>query len=202
MNPVPITALILAGGKGVRMGRRNKGLIDCSGRPMIEHALQQITPQVGHVLISANADLDQYRQYHWPVITDGKYADCGPLAGIYQALLNCPTDYLLTLPCDAPAISPVYAQRMWQAIQDSALTFEHGCAVASSSDRLEPVFALLPTRYATPLGDYLQRGGRRASEWIKQQKPVTVDFSDQQQMFSNINTPENLTLWQQDNQHA
>jgi len=184
------------------MGRRNKGLIDCSGRPMIEHALQQITPQVQSLLISANAGLDQYRRYHWPVITDGEYADCGPLAGIYQALLNCPTDYLLTLPCDAPAISPVYAQRMWQAIQDSVQTSQGGCAVASCGDRLEPVFVLLSTRCAEPLGDYLQHGGRRVGEWVQQQNPVTVDFSDQQQMFTNINTPENLTLWQQGNQHA
>jgi len=193
-----MTALILAGGNGVRMGQRNKGLMDCNGRPMIEYALQQITPQVTNVLISANADLDQYRRYHWPVITDGEYAGCGPLAGIYQALLSCPTGFLLTLPCDAPAISPAYAQRMWQAIQDSG----QSCAVASSHHGLEPVFALLSTRCEAQLADYLQQGGRRAGEWIRQLNPVTVDFSDQQQMFTNINTPENLALWQQDNQHA
>ncbi|HED17545.1 MAG TPA: molybdenum cofactor guanylyltransferase [Gammaproteobacteria bacterium] len=198
MNSGTITALILAGGKGVRMGRRNKGLMDCSGRPLIEHALQQITPQVDTVLISANDDLDQYRQYHWPVLTDGEYADCGPLAGIYQALLNCPTDYLLTLPCDAPAISPVYAQRMWQAIQNSG----QRSAVASSAHGLEPVFTLLSIQCVSLLADYLQQGGRRAGEWIRQLNPVTVDFSDQQQMFTNINTPENLALWQQDPQDA
>ena len=176
--------------------------MDCNGRPMIEYALQQITPQVQHILISANADLDQYQRYHWPVITDGEYADCGPLAGIYQALLNSPTDFLLTLPCDAPLISPVYAQRMWQAVQRSVQDSDQPCAVASSDHGLEPVFALLSARCITPLAHYLQQGGRRTGEWIRQLNPVTVDFSDQQEMFTNINTPENLASWQRDHQHA
>jgi len=202
MTSAQITALILAGGTGVRMGHRNKGLIDCNGRPLIEYALQQITPQVENVLISANADLDQYQRYHWPVLTDGEYAGCGPLAGIYQALVNCSTDYLLTLPCDAPVISPEYAQRMWQAIQQPAPHCEFHCAVASSDHGLEPVFTLLPSRCKTALAHYLQQGGRRTGEWIRQLNPVTVDFSDQQAMFTNINTPENLASWQQEDLHA
>jgi len=198
MKPAKITALILAGGDGVRMGRQNKGLMKCKGRPMIEYALQQITPQVQNILISANADLDQYQRYHWPVLTDGEYKDCGPLAGIYQALVNCPTDFLLTLPCDAPEVSSVYAQRMWQAIQNT----EQDCVVASSPQGLEPVFALLATRCKKQLADYLQQGGRRTGEWISQLNPVIVDFSDQQQMFTNLNTPENMAHWQPDKLHA
>lgn len=197
MTTKQITALILAGGKGVRMGRINKGLIDCNGRTLIDYALEQITPQVEHVLISANTDLDQYQRYHWPVIPDLEFPDCGPLAGIYQAMINCTTDYLLTLPCDAPLISPVYAQRMWQATQVSGQP-----AVASSHQGLQPVFALLPTNCNRQLAQYLRQGGRRTGEWIMQQNPVIVDLRDQEQMFTNINTPDNLARWQQDHLHA
>ncbi len=180
------------------MGRLNKGLIKCNDRQLIELALEQITPQVQDILISANADLDRYRHYQWPVISDREYSDGGPLSGIYQGLLYCRSDYLLTLPCDAPFISPDYAQRMLHAVLNSS----RDCAVACSGERMEPVFALLSAGMDRQLSSYLSQGSRRTGEWLRQQNPVMVDFSDQEAMFTNINTPESLDSWQRTDRNA
>lgn len=70
-----VTGLILAGGQGSRMGGVDKGLEPLQGRPLIEHAIARLAPQVGTILISANRNADRYAQYGFPVVGDaGKLA--------------------------------------------------------------------------------------------------------------------------------
>ncbi len=96
-----ITAVILAGGRGTRMGGVDKGLVDYQGQPMIEHILARITPQVDHVMINANRHIERYQTYGVPVITDENDQFDGPLAGMQAALHHAATDWILsvTLPC-------------------------------------------------------------------------------------------------------
>ncbi len=55
-----ITGLILAGGRGSRMGGVDKGLQDHLGVPLALHALRRLAPQVGRLMINANRNLDVY----------------------------------------------------------------------------------------------------------------------------------------------
>ena len=55
-----VTGLILAGGRGSRMGGVDKGLQNHLGIPLAMHALLRLAPQVGHVLINANRNLGAY----------------------------------------------------------------------------------------------------------------------------------------------
>lgn len=183
-----ITAVVLAGGQGRRMAGRDKGLLEFAGRPLVEHALAALRPQVDHVIISANRNLARYRQYGQPVVCDAADRFDGPLAGILAALAQVRTRYLLAVPCDAPFLCPDYAQRMGAAAaRDGALA-----VVAHDGERLQPVFNLLDCSLLQPLQAFLDSGQRRARDFLRQQGAVRADFSDRPDLFINLNRPDDL----------
>ena len=179
-----ITALVLAGGQGLRMGGADKGLLPLAGRPLIAHVLDRLTA-FDHVVISANRNLEAYAAFGWPVLRDGLAGHPGPLAGILAALEAIETPWLLTVPVDAPNLPGCYAERMQAAIPDSV----GQAVVASDGERIQPVFSLLAKDLADDLRRYLEAGGRRASAWLQRIGAHEVDFPDHPQMFLNLNTP-------------
>lgn len=185
----PITAVILAGGRGSRMGGADKGLLRFQDRPLVEHARDALAPQVERILVSANRNVEQYGALGCEVVQDEPtLAGAGPLAGIGAALERCQTDYLLTVPCDAPFLNEQLAIRLWRALQhDRSLA-----AVAHDGERMQPVFSLLHRELRTPLRAFLHGGQRRARDFLLQQQAVAVDFSDTPAMFVNLNRPADL----------
>lgn len=181
-----LTALILAGGQGRRLGGRDKGLVELAGRPIIEWVLQGIGPQVGRVLINANRNQARYAAYGHPVINDELADYQGPLAGFAAGMARAETPWLLTLPCDGPLVPPELAARMRAALagQDAEL------AVAHDGERLQPVYALLPVSLARSLQAFLATGDRKIDRWYAQHRMATVDFSDCRDCFGNVNSPE------------
>lgn len=179
-----ITSVVLAGGQGNRMGGQDKGLVPFHGRPLIEHILDGLRPQVGKVLISANRHADAYRRYGM-VIADTLENFQGPLAGFAAALRVAATPYVLTVPCDAPNVPPQLAERLLVTMQDEGAEL----AVAHDGFRLQPMYALLPLCLLDDLETYLQQGGRSPREWFARHRMATVDFSANAAAFRNMNTP-------------
>src|SRR3990167_8794866 len=97
-----ITGLILAGGRGSRMGGVDKGLQNHLGMPLAMHALLRLGPQVGHLMVNANRNLGAYDAFGVPVWPDALPDYPGPLAGFLAGLEHCETPYLVTVPCDTP----------------------------------------------------------------------------------------------------
>lgn len=192
--PEAITAVILAGGRGSRMGGVDKGLQHFNGVPLALHTLRRLAPQVGGVMINANRNLAAYESFAapvWPDSTDmGDFA--GPLAGFMTGLLHCKTPYLLTVPCDTPLFPHDLAARLAEAIDDSEADF----AVASAPEedgqtRAQPVFCLMGTHMLASLQHYTQGGGRKIDAWTAQHTVVHVPFNlpgDDAQAFFNANT--------------
>jgi molybdenum cofactor guanylyltransferase len=181
-----ITALVLAGGKSRRMNGRDKGLLPFGSGLLVGHVIGKVLPQVGAVLISANRNHDEYRQFGHPVIADPIEGFQGPLAGFLAGLENMQTDYLLTLPCDGPVVIPDLAMRLAQGLSEAGMDI----AVAHDGKRLQPVYALLHRRVLPGLREALGNGERKIDRWYPTTRWVTVDFSDVPAQFSNINTPE------------
>src|SRR3954467_2445754 len=102
MDRAHITGLVLAGGRGSRMGGVDKGLQLHLGEPLARHALDRIAPQVGPRMISANRNLDAYRAMGVPVWPDAVSDYAGPLAGLLAGLQHADTPWLVTVPCDSP----------------------------------------------------------------------------------------------------
>ena len=181
-----ITGLVLAGGQARRMGGVDKGLVEVAGRPMIEHVLAALEPQVGHVLINANRGLESYARYGHRVVTDTLEGFQGPLAGVVSALQLVETDLLLTVPCDAPLLASNLAACMFQALSAAGADL----AVAHDGTRRQPVFLLLRRRLAADLEDFLATGGRKVDLWFARHRIAEADLSHQQESFINVNDPE------------
>lgn len=82
-----VTALVLCGGRGSRMGGVDKPLEIFQGRPLVHHVLDRIAPQVqGRVVISANRHQAVYERMGYPVLADSLSDFQGPLAGLLAGL--------------------------------------------------------------------------------------------------------------------
>ena len=175
-----ITGLILAGGEGRRMGGLDKGLQIYAGRPLIDHAVERLRPQVASLLISANRNVEVYGHYA-PVVTDRNTGYQGPLAGIEAGLAACTTPWLAVVPCDSPHFPTDLVPRLLAAV---------GGKSAAIVDR-QPVFAVIRRDRQQALTDYLAGGGRRLFEWYASIGAISVDFAEPA-AFVNFNTPADL----------
>ncbi|MGC9162780.1 MAG: molybdenum cofactor guanylyltransferase MobA [Thiomonas sp.] len=183
-----ITGLVLAGGRGSRMGGVDKGLQPWRGLPLAQQVRQRLQPQVGPLLINANRHLDIYRSWGLPVVTDGPQPEfAGPLAGFLAGLDACTTRYLLTAPCDCPLLPLDLADRLGQGL----LAVQARIALPRAAGRLQPVFCLMDTALRDDLRDFVAAGGSKIDQWTARHPTAIVDFDDAH-AFENINTQADL----------
>jgi molybdopterin-guanine dinucleotide biosynthesis protein A len=186
-----ITGLVLAGGRGSRMGGLDKGLQDHQGMPLAQHALRRLQPQVGRTMISANRNLAVYQGFGVPVWPDASQDFPGPLAGLLAGLTNCPTPYLVSVPCDTPDFPTDLVQRLALALEAGkaemavAATFEEGRL------HTQPAFCLLRTQLKGSLAQFLQSGQRKVAHWTSGHHPALATFEEPAAFF-NANTADEL----------
>ncbi|MCY4149532.1 MAG: molybdenum cofactor guanylyltransferase [Gammaproteobacteria bacterium] len=190
MNESSITGLVLAGGQARRMGGVDKGLIDIHGQTIVERITRQLKGQCANVMINANRNLEQYRQFGCAVIEDQIGGFQGPLAGMLSGLDSMRTEWLITAPCDGPFLSNTYAESMLQAAQSIGTPI----AVAKDQERLQPVYILLHISTRDSLEAFLNSGERKIDRWFAEFNFAEVMIADCGDMFENINTPEQLEI--------
>ncbi|MPS49815.1 molybdenum cofactor guanylyltransferase MobA [Methylobacillus sp.] len=188
-----ITGIVLAGGKGTRMGGANKGLLEFHGRPMVAHVLHRLAPQVDELLINANREIERYRQMGYPVIQDEISGFAGPLAGLHAGMQHAQHPYILTVPCDSPLLPSNLAKRLINALIER----DADIAIAKTGTQAHPVFSLCRKALLPKLELFLERGERKMTEWIAELDSIEVSFTDQAPAFTNINTPEELRILEQ-----
>jgi molybdopterin-guanine dinucleotide biosynthesis protein A len=183
-----ITGVVLAGGLARRMGGRDKGLIECAGRPLTAYALDALRVVAPRVLVNANRHLEEYGCFGAPVIPDASGDFSGPLAGMLAALRAAETPYVLVIPCDCPLLRGAWLNRLIERRDKENAQI----AVAHDGMRLNPVFALLDRHLEPDLAAYLARGERKIDLWMQRHRLAVVDYSDHPELFLNANTPEEL----------
>ncbi len=183
-----ITAIILAGGQATRMGGEDKGLILLDGRPMLEHVLERIRPQVDQIIINANRNQETYDDFGWPVISDNDRDYRGPLSGIAAVMQLAASRYFVSVPCDAPLLPRDLTGRLHDALEGTSAV----SAVADSGESIQPVFALFKKSAEPALKHFIQAGESKVRLWHRQNSSIVVDFSDTPEAFLNINTPKQL----------
>ncbi len=185
-----MTGLVLAGGQARRMGGVDKGLIDIHGQTIVERIIRKLDQQCSCVMINANRNLEQYRQFGHRVIEDQIGGFQGPLAGMLSGLNEMSTKWLLTAPCDGPFLSNSYAESMLHAAE----SIRAPIAVAKDQGRLQPVYALLHISVRDSLQAFLNTGERKIDKWFAEFNFTEVLITDCVDMFENINTPEQLEI--------
>ncbi len=180
-----ITAIILAGGQGRRMGGQDKGLIEFNGQPLVSILIDKLEAQSVAIIINANRNHERYQSFGYPVINDQLEGYQGPLAGFASAMTAVATDFIVTLPCDSPLLVADYVSRF-------ITSYEHDNSpvhVAFDGERLQPVHALIRVDLLPGLIEFLETGNRKIDRWYAMHDFVQTDFSDCIDMFRNINTP-------------
>jgi len=187
-----ITAVILAGGKGRRLEGQDKGLVNYKGKALIQHVIERTQPQVSDIVINANRNQETYASYGYPIISDEMSDFQGPLAGFATAMKTVKTDYIVTLPCDGPALPLDLVSRMLSKLNTFS-NVSNCIAVAHDGEWLQPVHALIPVALIDSLEEFLANGDRKIDLWYAKHDLVLVDFSDQPDAFFNINKKEQLS---------
>ena len=190
-----IIGVILAGGRGLRMGGCEKGLLPFHGKTLLGHAIDRLAPQVDQLVINANRELDTYRAFGLEVIHDQEpMSNQGPMAGIDAAMSYIHRLYpkhdcwLLIAPCDSPLLPHDLVKRLLGAATELNLP----AAVVWDGVRTHPTFNLLHTSLQSSLTSALTNGELKLGQWLQDIRAVRVDFSDQPDAFINFNTPEQL----------
>ena len=204
LQPSDISAIILAGGRGTRMGGVDKGLQPFDGVPLAWHAAQRLQAQqggpLGEIMLNANRNLAAYEAFGVPVLPDTLTDYAGPLAGFLTGLEHCKTAFLLTVPCDRPLFPLDLAQRLAQALErDDAQIAMVSAAEDDYQLRAQPVFCLLARDLLQSLQRFTQDGGRKIDRWTAQHRTVLVPFdapADDPRAFCNANTLEQLQALQ------
>ena len=197
--PIPaedITGLVLAGGRGSRMGGVDKGLQNHLGMPLALHSLLRLQGQVGSAMLNANRNLGAYESMGVPVWPDSQADFAGPLAGMLVGLEHCETPWLMTVPCDTPNFPTDLVERLAAAAQ--AEDAEIAMAATREPDeqgqtvvQVQPVFCLLKSSLLESLQAFLDSGQRKIDRWTAQHRCAVVVFDDGAAFF-NANTVEEL----------
>jgi len=181
-----ITGLVLAGGRGTRMGGVDKGLQMHLGIPLAQYALERLRPQVGALLLNANRNLAAYQAMGAPVWPDEIAEYPGPLAGMLAGLTHCSTPYLVTVPCDTPNFPIDLVARLAEALGP-----EDGMATAYTQEpegrRAQPVFCLMKASLRGALSAFIRSGERKTGLFAAQHHSTRVVFHDPA-AFANANT--------------
>jgi molybdenum cofactor guanylyltransferase len=186
-----ITGLILAGGRGSRMGGVDKGLQTWQGLPMAMQVLLRLSPQVGEVMINANRNLGAYESMGAPVWPDALPDHPGPLAGFLAGLERCETPYMVTVPCDSPSFPLDLVERLADALAREDADVAMAATVEDGQLQVQPVFCLLRASLMESLVVFTQGGQRKIDRWTAQHRCVTVPFDDSAAFF-NANTLDDL----------
>ena len=206
------TALILAGGRGSRMGGVDKGLEHFRGQALVETAVLRLSQQAGGplhgVLINANRNAETYATLGQrilgarplAVVADTLEDYAGPLAGFLVGLTHCKTTYMLTVPCDSPLFPQDLGKRLMQALMTDGADIAMVSAPEAGRDgvvalRSQPVFCLMKATLLDSLAQFLAAGGRKIDTWTGQHRVVLVSFDapgDDPRAFANANTLEEL----------
>lgn len=188
MKAPPISAIILAGGRAVRMGGLEKGLVPFKNKPLIQHVIDRLKPQVNEIFINCNREFNQYEMIGYPLLKDETLDLPGPLAGIQTGLKYANHALLLCVPCDSPLLPDNLVQKLLRAL----ISQDADIAVARCNGDTQPVICLCKKTLLPSLNDYLAQGGKKVSIWQKNQKYTEVDFSENTNTFVNLNTHEEL----------
>lgn len=193
IDPALITGVVLAGGRGTRMGGVDKGLQLFQGQPLALHALRRLQPQVGQLMLNANRNRSEYEALGVPVWADTEQDYPGPLAGFCSGLRHCGTPFLMTVPCDTPRFALDLVARLGQALlqgaSDLAMPRTRAPHTVDAPDGWlhQPAFCLLRSELLADLEAFMAGGGRKIDAWAARHPCVTVAFEDATG-FVNINT--------------
>ena len=187
MRREEITAIVLCGGSGTRLGGTDKPLTPVRGRPLVEYVLRALEPQVGGFVLAVGHDPERYEAMGQPTSVDFQPGD-GPLGGIVSALPGIRSEWLLTHPADVPFADVDLVSRLAPAAQATGVAVPHG------GGRRQNLVLLLSRQRADDLARFYRSGGRAVRHWLDDIGVESVDMTDVAESVFNVNTAADLAI--------
>ncbi len=195
----PVVGVLLAGGQSRRMGGGDKCLLPLAGKPLLQHAIDRLRPQVTAVVLNANGDPARFARFGIDVVADSVAGFAGPLAGVLAGLRWARANHrqarwIVTAATDTPFFPRDLVARLLAAVGSQYPAI----ALAESDGRQHPVFGLWPTALADDLEAALQGGTRKVLDWTDRHPTMTAAFASIEiagrsiDPFYNTNHPEEL----------
>jgi molybdopterin-guanine dinucleotide biosynthesis protein A len=182
-TPLPLCSiLLLAGGRGQRMGGADKGLQLWQGRPMIAWLHDLVRPHTDDLILSCNRNQQLYAPYADHLVSDAESGFPGPLAGIRAGLQQARHSHVLILPCDAPLLDRDILQTLLAATGERPV-------VVRQAEQWQPLFSLWPRALLTELERAWTEGQRSPLSFLRSMNAIPLDFAEDDPRLSNLNTP-------------
>ena len=191
-----VPCVILAGGKGRRMGVKEKALVNLLDRPLLSYTLENISGKVAPIALNVNNNLKEFKKFGYKMLEDPIKGHLGPLVGILASLnwaKNLDQKWVLTLPCDTPFIPKNLIEALIEAKNENP---DIDLVVAKSRGFKHPVIALWKTNNNIKLKNAIEDGIRKIDNFTSQLKIKYVNFDNLNQSrfdpFTNLNSPRDL----------
>lgn len=192
MNPATTlpacSILLLAGGRGQRMGGRDKGLIDWRGQPLIQHLQRCVRPLTDDLIISCNRNHEHYTAFADRLVHDESNDFPGPLAGMIAGLQAAQHPLLLVLPCDVPSVDHALLAAMRQTQQaqpDRPLMVRQG-------DFWEPLLCIVHKAHLPAVREAWDAGERSPRRVLLALGAQALQCAEDDPRLANLNTPQLL----------
>jgi molybdopterin-guanine dinucleotide biosynthesis protein A len=183
-------ALILAGGKAIRLSGEKKAFITLKGKPLLQWVIEAVAPCVDHIVVSGNDDLTQFG---YPVVRD-HFHNLGPLAGFHAGFSAITAEYTFVTGCDMPFVSPDVIHYLFENVHN------YSCCLPREKEFTEPLCCVYNTEDVVSSFDtVIEKGYKRIWNLIQcLPNPKYVAFAQIEKIdphllsFKNINTFKDL----------
>ncbi|MBS2006161.1 MAG: molybdenum cofactor guanylyltransferase [Cyanobacteria bacterium SZAS TMP-1] len=187
--PLPVTALVLCGGKSKRMGRP-KAFLPYNGTTMINHILTVVADLFSETFIVAN-EPESYEDLEVDVVKD-ILPYRGPLGGILSGLLVSQYSHAFVIACDMPLVSA-------KLVRDLVLQrHQHDVIVAAHEDGIEPLLGVYSKNCIKPLEESLFNGDLSLKDFLSGLNSSTYQIDEAAvdaslPAYFNVNTPQDYS---------
>ncbi|MDB6047764.1 MAG: mobA [Pseudomonas sp.] len=179
--------LLLAGGRGQRMGGQDKGLIEWRGRPLIGYVHEVVRPLTDDLIISCNRNQQRYEAFADQLVSDEQQDFPGPLAGVLAGLGAARHAWVLVLACDAPRIDRTLIEHLLQGADGGSLPL-----MIRQEGQWQPMFSLIPIRLLPVLRQRWEAGERSLLRALLSQDLRALECAADDPRLTNFNTPDLL----------
>ena len=180
-----VTGIVLCGGKGSRLGGRDKPLIELGSKTIVEHILDRLALQCDRIILSCTRNVALYETLNHEVVVDLDIEE-GPLGGLNAALQSVTTEWVLTVPGDAPFVP----QNLTTLLEKDAQ--KQGIAFPTVNNQQHNLTMLMDRRRSNNLQTFYKNGGRAVKKWFLDEKIQSTNLDDYSVHFFNINTESQL----------
>jgi molybdopterin-guanine dinucleotide biosynthesis protein A len=187
-----VTAIILAGGKNLRLGK-NKALETIGGKSIIERVIERLRPLASQMLIVTSAEGNHLPGAGGVEFLTDLYPAYGPLGGIYTGLVAARSSHSLVVACDMPFLNTSLLGYMIEQAADFDAVVPR-----LDGDMIEPLHAVYSASCLEKIKERLERKQLSVNQFVRTLRVWYIEKAEIQRFdpellsFFNINYPDDL----------